>query len=272
LGGSIDPTSVALWVDALTFLASAGVVWFGVREISGRRAAQPQATGPNLIATFVSGARFITGSPLVRGVIMGILGAFGGAGVVIGAAKFYASSLGGGDSTFAILFAILFTGFGVGVAVGPRLVGKLSRRRWFAGSIVLGGCAVGLLAVAPRLSLAAIAAFIAGAGAGMAFLAGVTLVGTEIADDVRGRVFGFIQTAVRLTLLLAIAATGAVAGLGSSRHLSAWLFHIDVSTARLLLFAAGAGSVALGLISVRQLDDQPGVPYLADLWQRLRRR
>jgi dTMP kinase len=264
---------IALWVDALTFLASAAVVWFGVKEISGRRTVRThRSTSPGLLSTFISGTRFIATTPLVRGVVVGVLGAFGGAGIVIGVARFYASSLGGGDSTFGILFAVLFTGFGVGVAGGPVLVGQLSRRRWFASAIVLGGAAVLLLAMAPRLSLAVIGAFIAGAAAGMAFLAGVTLIGKEIADDVRGRVFAFIQTAVRLTLLVAIAAAGALAGVGSSRELTLGGLHTNISTARALLFTAGAAGAALGIISGRQMDDRRGVPLLADLWNTIVRR
>jgi dTMP kinase len=273
LAGTVTAASVALWVDALTFLASAAVVWFGVKEISGRRASgAPKSTGPGLLATFTSGTRFIATTPLVRGVVVGILGAFGGAGIVIGAARFYASSLGGGDSTFAILFAVLFTGFGVGVAGGPVLVGPLSRRRWFSSAIVLGGVAVALLALAPRLSLAVIGAFVAGAAAGMAFLAGVTLLGKEIADGVRGRVFAFIQTAVRLTLLVAIAAAGALAGVGSSRELTVGTIHTNISTARALLFTAGVAGVVLGLVSGRQMDDRRGIPLLADLWACIVRR
>src|SRR5205814_3243664 len=59
-------------------------------------------------------------TPLVRGLVLGILGAFAGGGVVVGTAKFYALSLGGGDATIAILFAALFVGLGLGIAAGPR--------------------------------------------------------------------------------------------------------------------------------------------------------
>jgi len=38
---------------------------------------------------------------------------------------------------------------------------------------------------------------IVGLGAGLAFLCGVTLIGGEVDDAVRGRVFAFVQTAAR---------------------------------------------------------------------------
>src|SRR5262249_43681811 len=156
---------------------------------------------------------------LVRGISIGIFGAFAGAGVVIGTAKFYAQSLGGGDASFGILFAVLFAGFGAGVGGGPWLVGRWSRRRCFAVSIILAGIAVAALAVMPRLLPAALATFVTGVAAGMAFLTGVTLLGGEVDDSLRGRVFGFIQAGVRVTLLATIAISGVLVGVGSSRQL-----------------------------------------------------
>ena len=41
----------------------------------------------------------------------------------------------------------------------------------------------------------------------MALLTGMTLLGTEVADDLRGRVFAFVQTGCRVTLLLSIFAS-----------------------------------------------------------------
>ena len=106
-------------------------------------------------------------------------------------------ALGGGDATFALLFAAVFVGLSASVAAGPRLVGDLSRRRWFGLSITLAGLSVAALAFAPRLSLALLATVLVGTGASMAFLSGITLPGTEVADRLRGRVFAFGQTAVR---------------------------------------------------------------------------
>jgi len=56
-----------------------------------------------VLREFVNGWSYVAGTPLVRGLVLGILGAFAGAGVVIGTAQFYARSLSGGDSTFFIL-------------------------------------------------------------------------------------------------------------------------------------------------------------------------
>ena len=265
--GRIGPIGLALWLDALTFLASALVVTFGIRELSGRsREHGSRPTLRAMAADVVAGTRFIMKTRLVRGIVIGILGAFAGAGVVIGTGRFYAQSLGGGDSTFAILFTVLFTGFGVGILGGPRLVGRWSRRRSFAVSIVLAGIALVGLAVAPRLTPAAVAALIVGIAAGMAFLTGITLIGRDVSDAMRGRVFAFIQTGARVTLLGSIAVSGVLVGFGSSRRLHVdHILSIAVASARALLLLAGIGGVYLGWVSLRQIDDRPGVPVLKDL-------
>ncbi|MEV6971212.1 MFS transporter [Hamadaea sp. NPDC051192] len=172
--GGLGGADIALYFDAATFLASAVVVWFGIKQISGRgRPSERAASG--MWRDLAVGARYVVATPLVRGLMVGVLGAFTGAGVVVGAAKFYAGSLGGGDATFAILFGVLFAGFGIGIVAGPMVVRGLSRRRWFAVSIVMAGMAVAALSVAPRLANAAVIALVAGAGAGMAMLSGITL-------------------------------------------------------------------------------------------------
>ncbi|GAA1846659.1 MFS transporter [Asanoa iriomotensis] len=279
--GGVGPADYALIFDALTFLASAFVVLFYVKEMSQRtsRPSQPSdddsphhVPGRQVMRDLIDGGRFIARTRLVRGIVVGVLGAFAGAGVVIGTANFYARSLGGGEATFGILFAAIFAGFGVGIAGGPALVGTLSRRRWFALSIVLAGIAVIGLSVAPRLSLAVLGCVVTGAAAGMAFLSGLTMIGGDIGDDVRGRVVAFIQTAVRITLLLAIALSSLLVGLGSSRELGIGAVDIHISTTRLLLFLIGVAGIAVGIVSFKQIDDRPGVPIWKDIWHGVRRR
>ncbi|WP_084556805.1 MFS transporter [Hamadaea tsunoensis] len=262
--GRVTPAHLALAFDALTFLASAAVVYLGIPEISGR-VGRPDGAPTGLVRQLAEGARFITGTPLARGLVIGVLGAFAGAGVVIGTARFYAASLGGGDATFGVLFAALFAGFGVGTLAGPGVVGRLSRRRWFGLSIILAGAAVAGLAFAPRLAIAAGCAVVVGAGAGMAFLSGITLLGGEVDDAVRGRVFAFLQTAVRVTLLLTVAACGVIVGVGASRRLHVGPIDLHVSASRVMLAIAGVAGVAIGVLALRQIDDRPGVPVLADL-------
>jgi dTMP kinase len=268
----LTPVDVALYLNALTFLASAIVVLVGIPQISGRGTGRQNGKPPSLLTSLLEGWRFIRTTPLVRGLVQGILGAFAAGGVVVGVAKFYAASLGGGDATFGLLFGTLFVGLGIGMALGPKLVGALSRRRWFGLSIMLAGASVSLLAAAPHLAVAIPFVLLVGVGAGMAYLAGTTLLGISVNDEMRGRTFAFVQSMVRVVLMLAIAVSSLLVGLGGSHRIDLGPLQIHVSATRLLLVVAGLMAVLTGVLAFRRMDDKPGVPILKDLLGSLRGR
>ncbi|HLV58620.1 MAG TPA: dTMP kinase [Natronosporangium sp.] len=261
---------LALLLNAAARLATGLVVFYGIREISGRDGVIHEH--PTLLRQFFEGWKYIGKTRLVRGLVLGILGAFAAGGIVVGTAQFYAQSLGGGNATFYLLFGIIFIGLGCGIALGPWLIGELSRRRWFGMSIVLAAIGVIVLAVAVHLTIAVVGALLVGAGAGMAFLSGLTLLGSEIGDQLRGRVFAFVHTGVRAVLMVSIALTGVLVGAGGSRVLGLGFVQVPISYTRVLLFAAGVAGILAGRVAFRQMDDKPGVPVLADLWGSLRGR
>jgi dTMP kinase len=258
-----QPFDVALYLNALTFLAAAVVVYF-IPEISGRGVALASSKR-GWIGSLIDGWQFLHHNAALRGLVLGICGAFAAGGVVVGTSTFYATSLGAGPAAFGLLFAALFIGLGLGMAVGPRLVGKLSRRRWFGMSIVFAAAMVALLGVAPHLSIALPLVLLVGFGSGMAFLSGTTLLGSETRDWVRGRVFAFVQGAVRVVLLLSIAISSVLVGLGND-------YVPVVGSARILLLAAGLLGVLAGVLAFRRMDDRPGVPLLRDIVSSMRGR
>jgi dTMP kinase len=264
-------TVVALFLNAAARLATALVVLFGITEISGRDGFDHH-NQPTLLRQFADGWAYIGKTRLVRGLVLGILGAFAAGGIVIGTAQFYALSVGGGTATFYLLFGLIFVGLGCGIGFGPWMVGELSRRRWFGMSIMLAAFGVIVLAVAWHLSVAVIGALLVGGGAGMAFLSGMTLLGSEVGDDLRGRVFAFVHTGVRVVLMLAIALTGPLVGAGGSRLLNIGFAEVTVSYTRVLLFLAGVFGIIAGRLAFRQMDNKHGVPVLLDLWSSLRGR
>ncbi len=270
--GWAEPAQLALWFNAFSRLATAVVVAFGIREISQGRSAEREQTEQTMLRQFKEGWRFIGQTPLVRGLVLGIFGAFAGGGIVIGTARFFANSLGAGDAAFYLLFGAIFIGLAVGIGLGPMIVKDMSRRRWFGMSIVLASAAVMTLAFAIHLSMAMVGAVLVGAGAGMAFLAGTTLLGGEIADEVRGRVFAVVQIGTRLVLILAIALSSLLAGVGGSRRFEIADLGVSISSTRLLLLAAGAAGIFAGISAFGQMDDKKGVPVLADLWGSVRGR
>lgn len=263
----LDGSQVALFFNAATFLASAAVVWFGIREISGRDGNVPAA---GALRVLLDGWSFVGHTRLVRGLAVGILVAFAGAGAVIGTAMFYARSLGGGNATFELLFGALFAGFGLGIVGGPALVHNLSRRRWFGVSIALTGYSIALLALVPVLPAAIPVAIAAGAGAGMALLCGLTLLGGEVDDALRGRVFAFVQMGSRVVMLGSIFLCSVLVGVAGPLRLRLGELELTVSPARLILLVAGLAMAVAGALALRRIDDRKEVPVVADLRAALR--
>ncbi|MCF0094144.1 Thymidylate kinase [Micromonospora sp. MH99] len=267
-----EPAQLALWFNSFSRLATALVVAFGIKEISEAQRGEAERSEQSMFRQFSEGWKYIGKTPLVRGLVLGIFGAFAGGGIVVGTAKFFANSLGAGDAAFSLLFGAIFVGLALGIGLGPMIVKEMSRRRWFGMSIVLASAAVMTLAFAIHLSMAIVGAVLVGAGAGMAFLAGTTLLGGEVADEVRGRVFAVVQIGTRLVLILAIGLSSVLVGVGGSRKLTIADLGISISSTRLLLLAAGAAGIFAGISAFGQMDDKKGVPVLADLWGSIRGR
>jgi dTMP kinase len=267
-----QPVELALYLNALSRLATALVVFFGIREIGGKSPQREQAAQQSMMRQFLDGWKYIGRTPLVRGLVLGIFGAFAAGGIVIGTARTYATSLGAGAAAFSLLFGAIFLGLAVGIGLGPMIVRDLSRRRWFGMSIVLASASVMFLGLAFHLSMALVGALLVGAGAGMAFLAGTTLLYGEVSDEIRGRVFAVVQIGTRMVLLLAITLSGLLVGFGSSREVNLGNLAVDISFTRVLLLVAGLVGVWVGISAFRQMDDKRGVPVLADLWGSLRGR
>ena len=259
---------LALYINALTFLVSALTV-LRIRRISGRTGSG-SGPAPGVFGLLREGWAFIGRTPLVRGLVIGILGAFAAGGAVIGTGKTYAASLGGGDATYGILFGAVFVGLGLGIGLGPKVARDLSRRRLFGLSITFAGASLVLVAFMPHLTLSLICVIGVGFGAGSAYLAAATLLGREVADELRGRTFAFVQSLVRVDLILTLAAAPFLVGVLRQRQVDLGFVEFTVDGARILLALAGLLAIVGGMVSYRQMDDRRGVPVVPDLVSALR--
>jgi dTMP kinase len=262
-----NQVGLALYFNAGTFLVGAITVYF-IKEISGQRGVPAGESQPSLWWMLRDGARFVRTTGLLRGLILGILGAFAAGGAVIGAAKTYVKSLGGGDAAYGMLFGTVFVGLGLGMAFGPRVAREVSRRRLFGLCIVFAGVCLSLTAIVPHVTLAMITVLGVGFGAGVGYLAGVTLLGSEIEDEMRGRIFAFIQSMVRVVMILALAAVPVLVGTIGQRRIPGIGGTVDGT--RIVLFTAGILAALAGIVAYRQMDDRGHVPVLADLLTSLR--
>lgn len=260
---------LALYFNAATFVIAAVIV-AAIRRIDGPRGRVDRAEPASVLALLRDGFAFIGRTRLIRGLCIGVVGAFAATGAVIGTGKVYAASLGGGDASYGFLFGAIFLGLGAGMALGPRVARDLSRRRLFGVSIIFAGCALIGVAVVPHIVYAVVGVFAVGFGGGVAYLSGMTLLGGEVDDAVRGRTFAFVQSMVQVVLIGVLAAVPFLVGVVRKQRFSVGGAYIVIDGTRFLLTAAGLVGIVAGVVAVRLMDDRPAVPLLADLVSALR--
>lgn len=254
LPGPTESAYVALALNGLGYAAVALTVALRIPEISGR-AGTTQPSSPGVMAMVRDGFAFVGRTPLIRGLVTGIVGAFAAGGAVIACARLYATSLGGGDAAYGLLFAAMFTGVGLGMAVAPWAAVRVRHRRLFGQAIVAAGVALLPVALAPHLAAALVAVALVGCGAGIAFLTGLTIIGAQVADSHRGRTIAFVQSIVRVDLLASMAVVPVLVGLVGQHSVSWFGDPVTIDGTRLVLFGAGVVAALVGLAAYRQMDD-----------------
>ncbi|WP_394614368.1 bifunctional MFS transporter/dTMP kinase [Lentzea sp. JNUCC 0626] len=276
-GGNLEfnIATIAVVINGLLYFTSAILVATRLPELSGRVSSARRKDDEDKAgfgAMLREGLRFAGKTPLVRGLLIGMVGAFAAAGVVIGTAKTYASSLLGGASTFGLLFVAVFLGLAVGMATAPRLAQRLAYNRLFGVTIVLAGISLALVALAPHLWLALLTVALVGACAGVAFLTGLTIVGSQVQDDMRGRTVALIQTLLKVVLFGASGGAPLLLTLLQKRQISVFGHPMEVDASRPVMLGGAVIAIVLGLVAYRQMDDRREEPVLSSLFAAIRGR
>ena len=107
------PIDMALYVNALSFVVS-GLVISTLQHIP-RGPADVDTEHTVWTVVVLDGWKYVTTTPVVRGLVVGIVGAFAAGGVVIGLARTFVADLGGGDPGYGVLFGTVFLGLGLGM-------------------------------------------------------------------------------------------------------------------------------------------------------------
>jgi dTMP kinase len=261
-GGPVD---LALYFNAVTFVIS-GLVIATLHHIPRGPADTEDETAWRVV---MDGWKYVGTTPLVRGLVIGIVGAFAAGGVVIGLARTFVSDLGGGDPGYGILFGAVFLGLGVGMWRGPRLLHGLSRRRLFGLCLTVTGVLLFPLALVQQLEIVTGITLVLGFFAGVAWITGNTLLGLEVPDEIRGRTFAFLGSMIRLSLALVLAVAPLIAGLIGTPELPfkdengnpLLVYH----GAAITFLLAAVVMTVVGVTSYRQMDDRKGTPLVSDL-------
>ncbi|HEY4464563.1 MAG TPA: dTMP kinase, partial [Streptosporangiaceae bacterium] len=276
--GKISPyfrtnnVDLALYINAGSYAISAFTI-FMIREIP-KRQHSGKISVPSAAKSIWEGWKLIGETPVLRGISLGLVGAFTGAGVVVGLGYTYiTATLHGGSAGWGLVFAAIFVGLALGMVPASRLFKDFSRKRLFGLSIVGAAIPLALIGLVPNLIIVTLLVAIIGALAGIAYSTGFTIVGLEVDDDTRGRTFAFFQSATQIILFLLIAISGFLSS-GITKLIASMTGSGDIKIGHIIYASAGQNVVillgalvaaTLGIIAYRQMDDRKGIPLREDL-------
>lgn len=297
----LEKEAFAFYINSLTFLISA-LLLFAIRlpesSLVGRKfAGRPSGGWRDFLNRFRSersrshsarfshriltvwqqflrevrdGWKYVFHNDTVRPIGVGLAMGLIGGGMLVPLGLIYIKEiLGLAEKEADRAWGIMTTGLGVGVALGVGVIllvqQKLNKELMFTSSVF--GAGVFLLLAASLNSLIGVAFMAGGLGmsAGGIYVVGFTLLHSNTADELRGRVFAGLYSIVRLCLVLALVLGPSLSsGLDA---LSNWLFDgswrigvtIPLPGVRLTLWLSGLVIVVAGLL-VRRLQKQSADP------------
>jgi len=258
-----NSVDIALYINALSFLFAAWTIR-GLKEIP-KGAASKSSKDENVGQSLIQGWKTVSDSKIIRGLIIGMVGAFSAAGAVIGLARTFVGDLGGGDAAYGVLFGSVFTGLAIGIAFGPKIFAQFSRRRLFGASLATSGVFLVLLALISNLVLSVVIVAILGAFSGIAWVTGFTMLGMEVHDDVRGRTFAFVQSLIRITLVAVLAIAPIIAATIGVHSYEFENIKLNYNGAQITMLLAGLIAALIGSISYHQMKDRPTVSLWSDI-------
>jgi dTMP kinase len=258
-----NSVDIALYINALSFLFAAWTIR-GLKEIP-KGSASKSNKDENVGQSLIQGWKAVSESKIIRGLIIGMVGAFLAAGAVIGLARTFVGDLGGGDAAYGVLFGSVFTGLAIGIAFGPKVFAQFSRRRLFGASLTTSGVFLVLLALISNLVLSVIIVAVLGAFSGIAWVTGFTMLGMEVHDDVRGRTFAFVQSLIRITLVAVLAIAPIIAATIGVHRYEFRTIVLNYNGAQITILIAGLIAVLIGSVSYHQMKDRPQVSLWSDI-------
>jgi len=262
-GFTATAVDVALYVNAASFAFAAFTV-FNLHEIP-KGAAAKHAADVGIMKSLIEGWNSVSGSKIIRGLVVGMVGAFIAAGAVIGLARTFVGDLGGGEAAYGILFGAVFSGLASGIAFGPKVFAQFSRRRLFGASLAIAGFFLVLLAAIPNLVLAVFIVIALGAFSGISWVTGFTMLGMEVQDEVRGRTFAFVQSLIRVVLVAVLAVAPLIAAAVGQHTFKFQNTQISYNGASVTILIAGLIATLIGVVSYQQMKDRPNVSLWSDI-------
>ena len=282
-----DTQTLAFYFNALSFLASALILWrFVFHDMPSTsmaaRADREAAAHPEAVTerdpmeeerSFLKrtwdeireGWQFIYVNPVVRAVILGLATGLMGGAMLVPLGPTFARFVIGDPNTFPLFITALGLGVATGVVTLSVLQRRLTKERVFP--LLVFGAGVSMFFGVSMSSFwpAALGMYGLGACAGAVYVLGFTLLQEHTDDELRGRIFATLLTLVRLCVLVALlmgpllatifngfarAATGDDVGVPT---MSLFGFDLAVPGVRLTLWLAALILCGAGVISSRSM-------------------
>ena len=261
--------TLGFYIDSLTFLVSATIVWRLAMPPRPRRGAvlrQGARTSLSAIWSDLEEAwSFIAASPTVSAVYLGLATGLIGGGMLVPLGKLFIDDvLGAGSAGFGLFLTVLGVGVAGGVIAVVVTQRHLPKERAFAGAVFTSGVCLFAATSTTTLTPAAILVFGLGVCAGTAYVLGFTLLHENVDDALRGRIFASLNTLVRLCLVSAFAlgpflagAFGAVVNryTTNSKVTIAGL-EVSMPGVRITMWLAATIMIAAGVLAARSIGWQ----------------
>jgi MFS family permease len=200
--------SIAILLNAVTFLASAAAIAAIDPHPAFRAARERDAAMPSLLADVVAGARALQGAPTAVKLVAADVLCSAVYGFLTVTLVLISHRLGTGDGGYGVLLGSFGAGGVVGATVAGRAGGPLRWRPILIVALLLVGLTLAALGSAPTLAAAVALSVVCGGGMVVGEVLSETALPRMLDDDVLGRAYGLVLP----TSLAGIVAGSLVAG------------------------------------------------------------
>lgn len=214
IGQHVDPNRAAFFVDSLTFILSAFIIY---KIIGFKRRAKEEKikmSSAQVKEDLKEGLRYLWNQRLTRIILILTLACFlGGGTIYVLTIGFVSYVLGKGNSTFMYILTVLLFGIMAGSILGGVLRTRVRKERVMGLAISGFGAGVIVFSLVSVVWLSFIIAFLGGTCMGYAIVGMITLLMETLDEEYRGRAFAAIQVIMRASIFLSIMLAGPLADL-----------------------------------------------------------
>ncbi len=190
---------VAFWINAVTFLLSAGLI----SRIPARSLQSEESLSRGHWRDVRDGIELVLATPQLWNVVIA-----GNAALNVAEVAFAKTSLDSGNFGYGVLVGATGVGLSLGSFLTPLAMGSLGLRRLYPAAIALMGVGAIAASSAPSVWVAAPLAALATVGNGAAIVCNQVLVQRGAPDAMRGRAVAVLMSSTYATLACAMALTG----------------------------------------------------------------